>query len=135
MPFETGQLYTRKEIAAEFGGMSGGAFPAQDQKVLCCLVDLGSDGVTHLSGEVDLYPKRLGKAAQGISTGDRLPLFLKISTQLWRYAGEYEVKAINSSKARLEEARKEIGREDIAAVFSFTPTTPPLKVVEGRRRT
>jgi hypothetical protein len=131
--FVLGETYTRKRIAEGFGGFSGGPFPAKDGKVVCGLVDLSTDAVTHLSGKIDVYPKSLSKAAKQLGKGDTLPLFLKISTQLWRYAGQFEISQIASSKAALAKAQKEIGREDIAAVLSFSPESPPLKLVKGRR--
>lgn len=130
---EPGETFTRKQIVDSFGGLGPGAFPAKDGRVVCALLDLSTDAVTHLTGEVIAYPKTLSKAAKDLEPGDQLPVFLKISSQLWRFAGEYELKRMAKSGKDLERAAKEVGRDNVAAVMTFEPASPKLKVVKGKK--
>jgi hypothetical protein len=129
MRFESGRTYTRKEIADALGGIGVGVLPTKGDKVVCGLFDLSTNAVTHLSGEIDVYPKTLSKAAKHLED-EEVPVFLKVSTQFWKYAGEYRLKETQTSKKALEQAKKELGRDDVAAVLRFQPSKPALRVAK-----
>jgi hypothetical protein len=84
--------------------------------------------VTHLSGEIDVYPKVLPKAAKSMGK-EEIPVFLKVSTQFWKYAGEYRLAAMDTTMKELTKAQKELGR-DIAAILRFAPVKPALRIAK-----
>lgn len=123
-------MFTRQQISEHFGGIGPGVLPLKDGKVACGLFDPFSNAVTHLSGEIDVYPRVLPKAAKSLDHD--IPAFLKVSTQLWRYVGEYKLAKIEKDKRGLEKAKAELGRDDMAAVLRFQPVKTPLMVVEHK---
>jgi hypothetical protein len=122
---ERGGVYTRKQIAEGLGGIGTGILPLKDGEVAAGLFDLATNAMTHLTGEIEVFPKTLPKAAK---TGDTMPVFIKISALGWRYAGEYVLEAIDKGKR----AKESVGREDVAGVLRFRPTKPQLKLVKGK---
>jgi hypothetical protein len=129
MRFESGRTYTRKEIAKALGGIGVGVLPMKGKDVACGLFELATNAVTHFSGEIDVYPKTLPKGAKALGEAE-IPVFLKVSSQLWKYAGEYRLAEIETAKKELAKAQRELGREDIAAVLRFQPTKPALRLAK-----
>jgi hypothetical protein len=126
-------VYTRKQIGDLFGGIGPGVLPARDGHVICALFDPFTNAVTHLSGEIDVHPKTVpGVAKKSVAGADGFPAFIKVSTQFWRYAGEYKLAGLETSKKELDKAKKDLGREDFAAVLRFEPTKPHLMVFEKK---
>ena len=98
----------------------------KDGNAIAGLFDPSTNAMTHLTGEIDVFPKRLPKNAP--ATHDKIPVFLRISTQLWRYVGEYTLDEI----VRTKSAKEKEGHPDAAAVLRFKPVNPPLKLIAGK---
>ncbi len=120
MKWERGRAYKRADIVRELGG-GPGYLPVADGRVVAGLFDPAENAVTHLSGAIDVFPKVLSQGAKILKPEALLPVFLKFNTEDWRYMGVYRLAKLEKGARALEQARKEIGREDIAVVLRFEP--------------
>jgi hypothetical protein len=123
--FQEGEVYERGQITDVFEAQKSGYLPLSDGKVACGLFDLSSDAVTHFSGELEVFPKRLSAGAKLLEEGDVIPVFLKVGTKQWRYAGKYKLADKAKDKRSLDKARELLGRDEVSVVLKFTPEARP----------
>src|SRR4051794_15927955 len=95
--FMKGKSYKRKNIMEAVGG-GPGYLPMKGDEVVCGLFSPAENAVTHLGGEIDVYPKLLSKGAKSLDSHRSIPVFLQFANQDWRYVGEYRLDNVDHSK-------------------------------------
>jgi predicted DNA-binding transcriptional regulator AlpA len=125
---EVGKIYTHDFICKTFGGdAKGGTYlPQSNNKIRCgCFTkDMNSQAQNDDMPEsilVGNHPRVLAKAKKLADQAGSIPVFLKLSTNQWKYMGIYELAKYSEDPADFEARAAAVGRVDIVAALFFRP--------------
>jgi hypothetical protein len=117
--FAVGDEYSFNAIAEAFGGQAFGYLPQVGSRIVCGRFTLEMNPHAPYEVLVGNPPGVLRKAEMLIEQGGVIPVFIKASTNRWRYHGPMEVVGFDT-RARVVRAKaKEANREDVVGVLSF----------------
>jgi hypothetical protein len=117
--FAVGDEYSFNEIAEAFGGQSFGYLPQVGSRIVCGRFTLEMNPRAPYEVLVGDPPGVLRKAQMLVEQGGVIPVFIKASTNRWRYHGPMEVVGFDTRERVARAKAKEANREDVVGVLSF----------------